>query len=334
MSLITRSESPVGFDPRSRHLPATVPNGFVVGSDEPVAPALRRVTTEQFTVAIDALTDPGADLELAAVVSRRSLWRVAAVLRLVRGSVGSEVYRSETVVLREVDKGLGALLTNDGALRALDELRNRYASVLRPDALVRVRDDLVRDQQLRRLRAFAEHEVGGETEQTLLRLRRARARFAAWGAGDRATAEPPTLDSFEAFTEGLERTYRRGRRRWKSAAAGEDPNPRRWERDVRDLGDQLELLAASWPEVIGAAVAGCTDLAATLSEEMGCSALRRSVGNDARPLDDAERSLLTALCDHTRSELHRISVALGARIYAETPSAFVTRIGSYWATRR
>ncbi len=140
-------------------------------------------------------------------------------------------------------------------------------------------------------------------------------------------------DSVEAFAEGLGRAYRRGRRRWKSATSGDDPNPRRWERDVRDLGDQLELLAAAWPEVITAAVAGCTDLAATLSDDMGYTALQRSVGSGPWPADEAEHSLLTALCNHTSSELAEISIALGARIYAETPSAFVTRVGSYWATR-
>ena len=334
MSLITRTQTPIGLDPRSRHLPATVPDGFVVGSNEPVAPALRRVTTEQFTIAIDALTDPGADLELAAGVARRSLWRIAAVLRLVRGSIGSEVYRNETVVLRDVDTQLGELLTNDGALRAVDELRRRYASVLRPDALVEVRDELVRSQQLRRLRAFAEHEVGDEIELTLHRLRRARARFMAWGAADQPGAEPRQVaDTFDSFAEGLERTYRRGRRRWKAAAAGEQPNPRRWERDVRDLGDQLEILAAAWPEVIAASISGCTDLAAVLADAMGLAALQRAVEGGIVPTGDAEQSLLAALTDHGRRELSEIGLALGARIYAETPSAFVVRMGSYWATR-
>jgi hypothetical protein len=103
---------------------------------------------------------------------------------------------------------------------------------------------------------------------------------------------------------------------------------------VRDLGDQLELIAAAWPEVIAAAAAGCRDLAATLSDEVGYTSLHRSAEpGGTSPVHDVEHSLLASLCGHACGELTEISTALGARIYTETPSAFVARIGSYWATR-
>lgn len=337
MTLTTPAESTTALDPRSRHVPSTIARGYVVGSAEPIAPALRRITLEQFAIAVDALSDPGADLELAAIVARESVQRIAAVLRLVRVSIGSDVYRHEHEILREIDELLADLLAGDGELRALDELRARYASALRPETFGRFRGELVRTYQLRRLRALVDVDADDALARTLRRLHRARARFAAWPTepgDDTPEDRTPIPDSFSALAPGLERTYRRGRRRWRASAAGERVDPRRWAHDVRDLGNQLELTAAAWPEVMTAARVTCRNLDAALADAMGHSALQESVeGGTPLPIDEVERSLLTSLVANARAELAEVTAALGARIYAESPSVFVGRIGSYWATR-
>ena len=169
-------------------------------------------------------------------------------------------------------------------------------------------------------------------------MRRARARFAAWPAeGDVDTLARgggvPVPDSFDALVDGLERSYRRGQRRWEAAAKGKRVNVRRWARDVTDLGHQLELVAAAWPGMVSAWVAVCRNLGTALADDLGHAALARTAERGTPPLDDVEHALLTSLSAHARGELASIATALGTRIYAESPSDFAARIGSYWNTR-
>ena len=69
-----------------RFLPA-VAQGFVIGDHEPLSVGLRRLTVEQFDVAIAHLTDP-EDLNLAIHGVRKSSKRIRSVLRLIRDDSG------------------------------------------------------------------------------------------------------------------------------------------------------------------------------------------------------------------------------------------------------
>ena len=95
--------------PRDRYLPRVEASGYIVGADEPLAVALHRLTTEQFTVAIDALSDPQADIGIATSATLRAMSRIAAVLRLVRTSIGDEASRTELMILDETTELLGSL---------------------------------------------------------------------------------------------------------------------------------------------------------------------------------------------------------------------------------
>lgn len=335
MSAIQRSTSLLTLSPRDRHLPIVEAHGYVVGDNEPLAVALHRLTTEQFTVAIDALGDPSADVGLATTAAIRAMSRIAAVLRLVRSSIGDESYRTELRILRETTALLETLLVGQPELRALDGLRARYQTVLDPDAFGELRHQLHQRHRLRRLQALSEGEA---LQQALHRLRRARARFAAWPIDTRTDARmygrEPVADAFDSLAAGLGRTYRRGRSHWKAVDDGNDAALPKLLREVRHLGHQLSIVSSSWPEVLGAAAQTCARLEAVLAEDAGMRALDDALADtETVAADPTEAAMLGALVAGTRVELHQVIRTIGTRVYVEPPAAFLSRLEAYWRAR-
>lgn len=319
--------------PRVRYLPAVEAEPHVVCTGESVAVALQRITTHEFTVAIDALTDPEIETGAGADLATTAVHRIAALLRLVRDAIGRDVCASELALLGDATDFLAGLVSGRAEIRSLDELRIRYDAALRPDAFSALRDELLDRHQLLRLEQLPTLQPGGELSHWCHQLHRARARFAAWPVEDEAHGLRPLADSFDSFADGLHRTYRKGRKR----AAGTDVDLAKWRRDARDLAHQVELLSGAWPDVLSGTVATATDLAAVLAEHDRLRALRDAVrADDRRPLrgiDDVTAAVVTSLCEHEEAELRAVARVLADRLYAERPDDFVTRLGRYWATR-
>lgn len=320
--------------PRDRYLPDVPDRGFVVGGNEPLAAALHRLTTEQFSIAIDALSDPSADVAIATTATLDAMHRIAAVLRLVRTSIGDEAYRTERRILDETIELLSGLTDGQAELRALDQLRRRFEPLLQDDAFAELRGQLLRRHQLKRLQALSE---GVALEETLVRLRRARARFAAWPLDDRTDARmygrEPVQNEFSSLAAGLARTYKRGRRHWRAARDGDLTAYRSMAREVRLLGDQLQVIGSAWPELLGAAAQSCEQLEAILAEHAGLEALVATLEDPGVAVDDVERAMLEALVTRTRAELRGVCGVIGRRVFVEPTRLFIDRMEAYWEAR-
>lgn len=334
MSAIERSKSVLALAPRDRYLPTAPAEGHRVGGNEPLAIALHRLTTEQFTIAIEALSDPSSDVGIATTATLKSMARIAAVLRLVRASIGDEAYRTELRILNETTQLLSSLLNGQPELRALDQLRSRYQPVLQEGAFGQLRTQLLHRHQLKRLQALSEGEA---LQRTLHRLRRARARFAAWPLDDQTDARmygrEPVADSFEALSAGLGRTYKRARRHWTSATEGKNGALPKLHREVRHLGHQVEVISSSWPDVLGATAAACVQLEAVLSEEAALTALDAVLDDPTLAVEETEASLLDAIVASARADLHNITSILGRRMFVEPAGLFIARMEAYWEAR-
>lgn len=330
MGALERIGRAVGLMPRRRFLPGIELQDHVICTGESVAMSLRRITTEEFTQAIAVLTDPEVELGEASATASAGLGRISALLRLVRSAIGDDTCAAELKILREADAFLVGLTAGQGEVRALDEIRARYDSALRPEALSDLRDQLLHRHQVLRLEQLPALERGGALEHWLQQLRRSRARFGAWPIEEPMHGQQPIPDSFDAFAEGLERSYHRGRKR----SGKTDTSPTKWRRDVSDLGHQIELLSGAWPAVMAATVASATSLADVLTEYARADALRAAVASDpSLMIDDTTTALVVSLCEHECSELMEVASVLSTRLYAEAPGDFVTRIERYWTTR-
>lgn len=315
-----------------RYLPA-VPDGFTLGADEPLSVGLRRLSLDEFDRAIGGLTQ-GSDLDQAVHEARKSMKRLRALLRLIRDTLGEDVYRAENERLRDAGRLIGPVRDSAVLVAEVSGIRQRYSSHLRRTTMEGIESRLI-ERHAAIKQALADDPA--RLRDVVVALRSARARYRVWPIeGDDAAGargRTPVEHSFDVLRSGLERTYRRGRKEMRRAR--DHPtghNFHQWRKRVKYLRHQMELLQPLWPEMIGGYVSVLTDLGELLGEEHDLSELLRLIASEPGLCDDAvERSLLTALAQHRRSEVQTAALMIGRRVYAERPGQFTERMSAYWS---
>jgi len=279
---------------------------------EPLPAAIARAARGRIDHAIDELRGQTDSTPVEAVhEARKDMKKLRALLRLARGELGGQVYARENACFRDAARELAGQRDSDVMLETLKGLTSLPAG---EGWELRKRIQADRDR----------NGDGGDREaaarNALAILEEARGRVSGW---------PLERDSFGALAKGLEKTYRRGRDEFE--AAREEPTAEslhEWRKRVKYLWYHHTLLRSLWPPLIE--VAG--DEAHALSDRLG---------------DDHDLAMLAAwmeehggagpdffeAVDRRRSELQAGAFALGARVYAEKPRAFVKRLGGLWAAR-
>jgi CHAD domain-containing protein len=298
---------------------------------EPLGPGLKRISLEYLDRACAALAHPPHGLEQGIHTARKAAKRVRALLRLVRDCVGEAAYRNENAVLRDAARGISQARDRTVRMLTLDRILDRHAESVPPGAfeglrarLAEARDALQPDSA----------STPANVIDALTTLRTCRRRFAAWAPeGPGAGAVP---DDFGAIAPGLGRVYRRGRSGMGTAyQEGVSGAFHLWRKAAKYLRYQVEVLVPLWSEVLGPLASAADILAETLGDEHDATLLGAAVAGDEDLLPDpAARRLLAALVAEEQERLRREAQPLGERVYAETPEAFVRRIGSYWAAAR
>ena len=166
-------------------------------------------------------------------------------------------------------------------------------------------------------------EIGGahqdppDLELAILQLETALAFARAWRLGS----------GFGAVATGLEDTYRRGADRLDVVVHGAGPEQlHRWRSSVKQLWYQARLLQPIAPSALDPLVAQLDGIGETVGDHHDLHVLRTALS--VRP--DPERRRVAAAARDIQLDLESRATAAGARVYAEVPAAFATRIGAYW----
>jgi CHAD domain-containing protein len=289
---------------------------YRLGDGEPVPAGIARIATGRIDHAVEELSGRSDSTpEKAVHEARKDMKKLRAVLRLVRGELGDEVYRRENACFRDAAGLLSGVRDADVMLARLDALAE---DGLDPAVVGRLRD------------ALAEHrrglEGGGDSREEVVGvLREARARIVSW---------PLAHDSFSAVEDGLDRVYRRGRSRFRAAA--EEPSVEalhEWRKRVKDLWYFETLLRDAWRPVMEPMADEAHALSERLGDDHDLAVLAEWATARPETLGDASDGF-SDLVNRRRRELQADAFALGARIYAERPGAFVSRLESYWRAWR
>jgi CHAD domain-containing protein len=257
--------------------------------------------------AIDELrgkTDSTA--EEAVHEARKDLKKLRALLRLARGELGETTFARENACFRDAGRELAAARDSDvmlDTLKALDMQAALGWELRKAIEAHRARD--------------GDDSRGAAAAGVVEMLREARGRVDDW---------PLEHDSFAALREGLERTYRRGRRDLKAVRA----NPtveglHEWRKRVKELWYHHTLLRELWPPVMQAVGDQAHELADRLGDDHDLAMLADWI----RDHTDAGPEFFEAV-DRRRAELQADAMNLGARLYADKPGAYVRRLGRLW----
>jgi CHAD domain-containing protein len=294
--------------------------GYRFKESESVSEGIKRISLEQIDRALDRLSHT-SNKDRAVHDARVSFKKIRAVLRLVHGELGRDIFRLENSEYRDAGRRLS--VSRDAAVVAgtLEALARHFDKQLSEPDIKTLR------KQLRRSRA----------EQQISRKRvLPRVAEAISSARQRVQAWPIDNDGFSTVRAGLRRVYKRGRPGFMlSGVERTTENLHEWRKQVKYLWYQVSILNPIWPNPLDVFAGELNKLADLLSEDHDLALLTRTAIDQAGELnapDEVEKLVL--LIDQHRVQLQARAVALGARIYAEKPNAFVNRLQSYWEAWR
>jgi CHAD domain-containing protein len=273
----------------------------------PLPDELRRAARGRIDHALDELhgkTD--STPEEAVHEARKDMKKLRALLRLARGELGEETFARENACFRDAARELAGTRDADVMLETLDglELPAEFGGELRKAV------------QAERQGAGPDDRQAAARGATAM-LKEARKRVDDW---------PLERDSFDALSDGLERTYRRGRRALR--AAREEPTAEAlhdWRKRVKDLWHHQTLLRELWPPVMRAVGDDAHELSDRLGDDHDLVVLAAWVRGHL----EADPEFTEAVI-RRRGELQDEAFAVGARLFAEKPSAYGRRMEQLW----
>jgi CHAD domain-containing protein len=293
--------------------------GYRLQGDESFPEGIKRIAREQLDQALEQLTQAD-DRDEAVHEARKHFKKIRAVLRLVRDEIGRDVYKPENVCYRDAGRKLAPVRDSFVKVETLDALTGRHTETLAPDAFEGPRQALVRRHAKTRHRVLEQERAAEEVAST---LKEARGRIADW---------PVEHDDVSAFDHGLRRVYKRGRNRLTDAH--DEPGVEtlhEWRKRVKYLWYHTRILQPIWSDPLGQLATVIHELSGYLGDYHDLAVLRKTVVEepDVCGSDHAAQHLL-GLIERRQAELQAAAWPSGERIYAETPDAFVARIGAYW----
>ncbi len=275
---------------------------------EPLPDEVRRAARGRIDHAIDELRgECESTPEEAVHEARKDMKKLRGLLRLVRGELDEETFARENACFRDAARELSGTRDSDVMLETLGSLGLPAGRGWELRKVIQAGLSLGGDE---------DREAAGERAVTI--LKEARERVDDW---------PLERDSFEAIAGGLRRTYRRGRRAFEAASESRGAESlHEWRKRVKDLWYHHTLLRELWPPVMSAV----GDEAHGLSDRLGDDHDLVVLATWVRAHADAEPELFESV-DRRRAELQSDAFALGERVYAEKPSAYVRRMEQLWS---
>lgn len=295
---------------------------FRIDPREPVPDEVRRIARGRIDHALDELCGKSqSSREEAVHEARKDMKKLRALLRLVRGEVGDRVFTAENAIFRDTARELAGVRDADVMLATLADLEQRYGEL--PGAARRLHPALV----AHRFRTSA-GSLTPASKAAVETLTDAREHVDQW---------PLVTDGFEAFEEGLGRSYRRGRRDFRAARAlPSAEHMHEWRKRVKDLWYHVALLQESWKPVMSALSDEAHELSDRLGDDHDLTVLREWAHQHASALDGADPLLrgFDVILESRRRELQAEAFDYGDRLYADKPTVFVSRVESWWEAAR
>ncbi len=243
------------------------------------------------------------------------------MLRLVRDALGEEVYQVENACYRDTSRQLAALRDSAVLIKTLNTVRKLDRPDISTATWERIHDSLVARQAAVR-RELQEESNAVATVQAMLHSARGRV------AGFRLNAVGSA-----AFTPGLRRVYRRGRRRM-AVAYAVDSNPHLfhdWRKRVKYLWYHVEILQFIRPEMMAALAEDLHKLSDYLGDSHDLEVLRELLATNPEEFGPAaDFPVLLDLLVQRQRVLADQARPLGSRLYAEPAKQFARRLGKYW----
>jgi CHAD domain-containing protein len=285
---------------------------------------IRRIARGQVDNSAELLAKAsGREIGEAVHETRKSLKRLRALVKISRPALGDARYRRENAEFRQTGRLLSAARDAKVLTETLDGLFERAGDELSPDTAAPLRSRL-EEEHARALEALVQDEAAVET--VLARLKSARRRTARWTF---------PVQEFDVLTPGLERIYRRARRRFRAAAAQpSDENLHEWRKRVKDFWHACQIVRLAAPKRLKRLGKRAHQLSDLLGEDHDLVVLRAYVETHPGSLPDVEaRESLQVLIERRRQVLQQQAFEIGAELFKQGPRPFAGGLERGWKKR-
>ena len=283
--------------------------------------AVLRCAREELDHAVAELSEGIKDDPMRAVHSaRKAVKKERSLLRLARGAMSAEQRRRENNALREAARELSGARDADVMVATVDSLAHRFAGQLPTTTFDAI------GQQLGSRASNGDRASGSAVDaRAIQELRAVRVRVDDWKLH---------RGGWKAIKAGLLRSYERGRSAFARARRTRSLDDlHAWRKRVKDLWYHQRLLTSICGPTARGLAKDAHRLADLLGDDHDLALLREEVAQDVMPVA-GDLSAVVQLIDHRRDELQTEAVAIGERVYAESPKAFIRRMKRAWSGGR
>ena len=289
--------------------------------DENPPAGMRRIATGRIEKAVERLAEAQEAEDPTPWVHgvRKDLKKLRSELRLLRHELGDDLYRAENGTYRAAGRMLSESRDAEVKVETLADICERCEGTLPPSAAEEWIDALreERDLAMASVRDGAGSTALGKATEL---IEAGRARAVSW---------PLEQESWKLVGPGIERAYRRGRKRMRRTAAEPSPaNVHEWRKRVKDLWYQLRILEVATPKKLRDRVEVADRLADVLGDHHDLAVLRDDLL--VRELPTVSRAPLVAAIAQRQRELEEEAFDLGDRLYVEKPKRFHKMMRRAW----
>ena len=142
---------------------------------------------------------------------------------------------------------------------------------------------------------------------------------------------PVKSNDIHIILPSIKRVYKRGKNALENSYANQtDENFHEWRKRVKYLWYQTLLLQETWPQFFQTLETEVHQLADFLGDDHDLMVFKKKINSEVITAKDPQQlELMNALINQFSIHLRNNARTKGELIYAETPSEFAKRIGSY-----
>ena len=244
--------------------------------------------------------------------------RLRSLLRLLRASLGESVYERENTLCRD----LGRLFSDQ---------RDAHVTIEAAEGLSRT--------------LVGAPRTGRSTARSLANRLRERANSQPFGLPSRSAADPlreavarsaewvPDGLAFSDIAPGLRKAYRRGRLLYRATTgtARSADHLHEWRKRAKDARYHTEFLQGAWAPVLGPLEGEWKNLTGLLGDGNDLTLLLHTLEEEPHLTRRLKRGNdLPTLIGARREVLWEEAKVVAARLYIDSPDAFVHRWQVYW----
>jgi CHAD domain-containing protein len=275
--------------------------------DESTSKEVRRVASEELAQAVELLSTKEPDLDTAVHEARKRIKRLRALLKLVRGELGS-AYDEVNGELRSIARRLAGAREAAATLEAIDRLKADKGDHAAQELFAAARQTFSE-------RTPSPSSLGALLETSARDLTR---------VGETISKSALEGDGFDLIESGFRRTYRNARRRLRRAMRRRTPEAfHELRKAVKAHQHHLHFLEEAWPELLVLRREALSDLSELLGEHHDLALLvpeLREAGHDELAELGVERS----------AELEREILKRARRLLSEPARYFAGTLRAWY----